>query len=113
MDSIITPAMISAALAKFLDSTASQAGSKAWDTLKALITRHRGRVPEPPSSSEEAAALADELAAAAQADPELAKALGEWHQSVMGSDNVTNNVSGSAKNFVQARDLPNANITFN
>ena len=121
MDSILTPAMLSAALAKLLDSAASQAGSKAWDALKALITRHRGRAPELPASPEQAARLADELAAAAQADPDLARALGEWHQSIMGSgnvtnvgsDNVTNNVSGSAEHFVQGRDFDRANITFN
>lgn len=121
MDSILTPAMISAALAKLLDSAASQAGSKAWDALKALITHHRGRTPELPASPEAAAQLADELAAEAQADPDLAKALGQWHQSIMGSgnvtnvgsDNVTNSTSGHADHFVQGRDFDHANITFN
>ncbi|WP_194909157.1 hypothetical protein [Catenulispora rubra] len=121
MDPILTPTMISAALTKFLDSAASQAGSKAWDALKALVTRHRGRTPELPASAEEASALADELATAAQADPALARELGEWHQSVMGSgnvtiagsDNVTNNVSGSAERVVQGRDYTHANITLN
>lgn len=121
MDSILTPAMISAALAKLLDGATSQAGAKAWDTLKALITRHRGRAPELPASPEETAQLADELAAEARADPDLARALGEWHQSIMGSgnvtnvgsDNVTNNISGPAERFVQGRDFDDANITFN
>lgn len=113
MDSILTPAMISAALTKLLDSAATQAGSKAWDTLKALITRHRGVTPKQPATPEEAAALADELAAAAEKDPALAGDLKAWHQSIAGSDNVTNTVSGSAERVVQGRDFPHANITFN
>ena len=121
MDPILTPAMISGALAKLLDGAASQAGSKAWDTLKALLTRHRGQAPERPASPEEASALAGELAAAAADDPALAGDLRAWHQSVVGSDNVvtvgshntSNNVSGSAGRVVQGRDFDNANITFN
>jgi len=113
MDSILTPAMVSAALTKLLDSAATQAGSKAWDALKAIVSRHRGHAPEQPTNPEEAAALADELTAAAEKDPALARDLGAWHQSIVGSDNTMNNVSGSAERVVQGRDFPHANITFN
>ena len=121
MDPIITPAMISAALAKLLDGMATQAGAKSWDALKVLIARRRGKAPELPASPEEATVLAGELAAAAQTDPALAADLRAWHQSItgsgnvtiVGSDNVSNSVSGSADRVVQGRDYTNANITLN
>jgi len=113
MDSILTPEMISAALSKLLNGVAGQAGSKAWDALKALITRHRGHAPELPASPEEVSALATELADAAREDPALARDLGAWHQSVVGSDNVTNIVTGSVGRLVQGRDFNDTSITFN
>lgn len=110
MDPIVTSGMISTALAKLLDSTAAQAGPKAWDALTALITRHRGKAPEKPTAPEELRALADDLSAAAREDPALAADLAAWHQSVEGSDNTVNVVSGTASRFVQGRDFNNPTI---
>jgi hypothetical protein len=113
MDPIVTSSMISTALAKLLDSTATHAGSKAWDALTALLTRHHRKVPAKPTSAEEAAELAGELAAAAQDDARLAGDLLAWHQSIEGSGNTVNIVSGTADRFVQGRDFHGGSFTFN
>lgn len=113
MDPIVTSGMISTALAKLLDSTATQAGTKAWDALTALLTRHRRKTPDKPTSAEEVTALADELSTAAREDTALAGDLLAWHQSIEGSDNTVNIVSGTADRFVQGRDFHDGNFTFN
>ncbi|MEY9860720.1 hypothetical protein ABH935_006357 [Catenulispora sp. GAS73] len=113
MDPIVTSSMISTALAKLLDSTATQAGTKAWDALTALLTRHHRKAPDKPKSADEVATLAAELSTAAQEDTVLANDLLAWHQSIEGSDNTANIVSGTASQFVQGRDFHGGNFTFN
>jgi hypothetical protein len=105
--------MISAALTKLLNSAASEAGKKAWETLKGILGRHRHPVPEPPTTPEGITALANDLAMAAEQNHDLARDLHSWHQSVSGSGNVTTNVSGNDNKTVAGRDLSNVNITFN
>ena len=113
MDPILTPTMITAALSKLFEGAASEAGKKSWDALKALIIRHRGKAPEQPATSAEAQALADDLAAAAQADPAFAQDLDAWHRSIVGSGNVVNVVTGDVGRLVQGRDFNGTTINFN
>jgi hypothetical protein len=113
MDPIVTSSMISTALAKLLDSTATQAGSKTWDALTALLTRHHREIPDKPTSAEEVTELAGQLSTAAQGDTGLAGDLLAWHQSIEGSDNTVNIVSGTAHRFVQGRDFHDGSFTFN
>ncbi|MBS2539847.1 hypothetical protein KGQ20_44610 [Catenulispora sp. NF23] len=111
MDPILTPTMLTTALTKLLNGIATDAGAKAWDTLKALIARHRGTAPELPASAEDVSTLAGELAAAAEQDAEFAQELRTWQQTVTGSGNVVLNLNAPVKNLINGQDMSGS--TFN
>ena len=113
MDPVLTPALVTTALSKLFDSAAAEAGTKAWDALKTLLTRHHGATPTRPVTAEEASTLAEQLVAAAETDPSFARDLADWQQSVSGSDNVANIVTGQVRHLVQGRDFNDTTITFN
>jgi hypothetical protein len=112
MDPILTPNLITTALTKLVDSAATEAGSKAWDALKALLARHHRAAPPQPATTEEAAAMAEQLVSAAARDDALAEDLLAWQRSASGSDDVTNIVTGQVGRVVQGRDFTNTTITF-
>lgn len=72
-----------------------------------LLTAFK-KVPDAPAG-EEAARLAEALAAAAADDPALAEELTRWYQTVIGivvkHGDVSNTISGSVDRAVQARDV--------
>ena len=112
MDPALTPGVLTAALTKLLDRAATEAGSKAWEALKALLARHHRAAPPQPSTDEEAVAVAEQLATDAAQDPGFAEDLAAWHRSISGADNVSNVVSGQVRQLVQGRDFTNTTITF-
>lgn len=112
MDPALTPGVLTTALTKLLDTAATEVGSKAWEALKALLARHHRAAPAQPSTSEEASAVAEQLAADAAQDPSLAEDLVAWQRAVSASDNVSNVVTGHVGRLVQGRDFTNTTITF-
>lgn len=112
MDPIITPALLTTALSKMVNAAATDLGANAWSALKTLIAKHRGTTPNQPDTPEAAAALAEQLASDAATNPGLARDLATWQKTVTGDGNVTNIVTGSVRNVVQARDVSSP-ITFN
>lgn len=115
MEPILTPALLTTALSKLASSAATAAGAKGWETLKALLTRHHGAAPARPESAEQATALAQQLSAAAEADPTLARDLADWHRSFLGTINnsggTVNIATGNIGKVVQLGDAHNS--TFN
>ncbi len=121
MDPIITGPLLVGALHKVLDSTAGEAGKRAWDALAGLIARHRpgSRKEEAlgekvPETDAEIEALVRRILDAVSTNPQLAKELRAWQAEVDTTlpSSVSNTVSGTVQgNVVQARDISGP-ITF-
>jgi hypothetical protein len=93
----ISVGVISAALSGLISGGAGVAGARALESFEQLRLR-AGAGKGPPSTPDEAAAVAERLVASARADAQLARDLTQWlseAQAVLASTAaVTNSVSG-------------------